>query len=89
MIALLAVFVCPSVVLAVPAPLPTSPPTRVFQKRDLASDYSSVVAALPSDVFHHVLSGTLDLPDGSDVENELGLNDTQVSQLPLSFLNIP
>ncbi|KAG8985547.1 hypothetical protein FRB93_005783 [Tulasnella sp. JGI-2019a] len=89
MISLLAVIICPLLVSTVPAPAPTSPPTRTFQKRDLASAFSSAVAALPSDVFHHVLSGTLDLPGGGEVEKELGLNDTQVSQLPLSFLDIP
>lgn len=60
---------------------------------DLKGNVNSVLSELGSNVPSYVASGVPNFfqgfPVGDDVRKELGLDDSQVSALPTSVLNIP
>ncbi|KAL9026681.1 MAG: hypothetical protein Q9196_004686 [Gyalolechia fulgens] len=84
--------------LITPSPTLPDPVTRtVHRKRgildDLKGDVNSVLSGLGSNVPSYVASGVpnffQDFPVGEDVRKSLGLDDSQVSALPTSVLNVP
>lgn len=63
-------------------PTPTAPHRRALT--DLpASVTSAIGSAIPSDAAGGILPGWLTMPTDDQIKEQLGLNDTQISQLPV------
>ncbi|KAL9602093.1 MAG: hypothetical protein Q9219_002089 [cf. Caloplaca sp. 3 TL-2023] len=84
--------------LITPSPTLRDPVTRTVHRRrgildDLKGDVNSVLSDLGSNIPSYVASGVpnffQDFPVGDDVRESLGIDDSQVSALPTSVLNIP
>ncbi|KAL9002707.1 MAG: hypothetical protein Q9188_004374 [Gyalolechia gomerana] len=84
--------------LITPSPTVPDPVTRTIHRKrdildDLKGDVNSVLSELGSNIPSYVASGVpnffQDFPVGQDVRKSLGLDDSQVSALPTSVLNIP
>ncbi|KAG9114240.1 hypothetical protein FRC07_007682, partial [Ceratobasidium sp. 392] len=59
-------------------PLVTEAPTPTLSRR-----------AIPSDAAGGILPGWLTMPEDDQIKEQFGLNDTQISQLPVEVMNIP
>ncbi|KAF8609658.1 hypothetical protein BDV93DRAFT_518437 [Ceratobasidium sp. AG-I] len=71
--------------LVAPAPTPTAPYRRALT--DLpASVTAAVGSAIPSDAAGGILPGWLTMPTDDQIKDQLGLNDTQISQLPVQVI---
>lgn len=74
--------------LITPTPTPTAP-----SRRDLtdlpASVTSAIGSAIPSDAAGGILPAWLNMPTDDQIKKQLGLNDTEISQLPVQVMNIP
>ncbi|CAE6422433.1 unnamed protein product [Rhizoctonia solani] len=81
-------------IVAHPAPEPKITPTPTTPaKRDLldvpASITSILGSAIPSDAAGGILPAWLTMPSDDQIKEQLGLNDTEISQLPVEVMNIP
>ncbi|QRW05418.1 hypothetical protein RhiLY_04417 [Ceratobasidium sp. AG-Ba] len=74
-------------------PLVSQPPTPTLSRRDIndvpASVTSAIGSAIPSDAAGGILPAWLTMPTDDQIKEQLGLNDTQISQLPVQVMNIP
>ena len=84
--------------LITPSPTLRDPVTRTIHLKrgvldDLKGDVNSILSDLGSNVPSYVASGVpnffQDFPVGDDARKSLGIDESQVSALPTSVLNIP
>ncbi|KAL8719344.1 MAG: hypothetical protein Q9225_003645 [Loekoesia sp. 1 TL-2023] len=84
--------------LITPSPTLRDPVTRTIHLKrgildDLKGDVNSVLSGLGSNIPSYVASGVpnffQDFPVGEDVRKSLGVDESQVSALPISVLNVP
>lgn len=84
--------------LITPSPTLPAPVTRTLRRKrgiidDVKGEVNSVLSELGSNIPSYVASGVpnffQDFPVGDDVQKSLGIEDSQVSALPTSVLNIP
>ncbi|KAF8761701.1 hypothetical protein RHS01_00636 [Rhizoctonia solani] len=81
-------------VIAHPPPEPRATPTPTTPvRRDLTDIPASVTSllgsAIPSDAAGGILPAWLTMPSDDQIKEQLGLNDTSISQLPVEVMNIP
>lgn len=91
-------FAAPEHPLITPSPTLHGGVTKTVKYRrgildDLKGDVNSVLSELGSNIPSYVASGVpnffQDFPVGDDVKKSLGIDDSQISALPTSVLNLP